>query len=101
MTQHERQSSIVDLIEKINAILCLGYGVDRVEDYFVEVSNELSETSLRQFFMELVVKAIDSRFDPIQTGLPPRELIEFVAHERRWPEFEQLARCRNRNHVRW
>lgn len=84
------------LIDNALRILGAGFGVNWAESTFFDIVRLLQrESNLRGYFLERASatfsQIVPGRLDP---GMVPVELIELVAHELRWPEFQVLARKR-------
>lgn len=84
------------LIENSVRILSAGFGIDRVEATFFEVVQLLrEELGLREFFLEVAEKTLEKRdASGLDSGDVPRELMELIAHELRWPELKVMAKHR-------
>lgn len=81
------------LIENANRLLRAGFGLDWNEPGFFQIIDLLRESAdLKKHFIEKVRSTFALR-DPGLTleGTVPRELVELVAHEFRWPEIQDLA----------
>jgi hypothetical protein len=84
------------LVENSVRILSAGFGVDRAEATFFDVIDLLrNEKALRSDFFEMAEKTLGKRdASGLDSGDVPRELMELVAHEMRWPELQALAEKR-------
>jgi hypothetical protein len=84
------------LVENSVRILSSGFGVNRAESTFFEVIQLLrEEPSLREYFLEMIGRTLEKRdASGLDSGDVPRELIELVAHELRWPELYSMAERR-------
>jgi hypothetical protein len=83
-------------IENARSILDALFGVDQAEAIFFDVIRLLQEESeLKPYFLKKVADtfAMPDAWN-VEPGMVPRELVELVAHELRWPELQELANKR-------
>jgi hypothetical protein len=93
----ERLMDIV--IDSAVRVLAAGFGVDRAEPAFFQLIELIREQpALKPALLARIDAALQAP-DPgiLARGLPPRELIELIAHELRWHELHELAEKRMRN----
>jgi hypothetical protein len=84
------------LIENSVRILEAGFGLAQVESNFFDVVELVRHNPiLRSEFLAHAAATFSAK-DPglLQSGAAPRELIELMAHEMRWPELRELAEDR-------
>jgi hypothetical protein len=93
----ENSTKLLDiLVENCRRIFASGFGIDHAECSMFQVVELLrEETVLRAFFLRKVEITFE-KSDPygLDDGSVPRELIELIVHEFRWPEFQTLAKER-------
>jgi hypothetical protein len=87
---------LVILVENSRRILNAQFGVDRAESSFFSIVDLLREKEhLKSDFLTLVAETMEKRDEwGLDEDSVPRELIELVAHEFRWPELLELCEAR-------
>jgi hypothetical protein len=84
------------LIENSVRILAADFGVDRAEPNFFQIVDLVREhPALKEVLLSHIAATLKEPHDAIlRSDLPPRELIELLVHEFRWPEFDSMRERR-------
>jgi hypothetical protein len=89
-------------IENARRVLIAGFGVNQAEAIFFDVIRLLlEESTLKPYFLKRVADTFAMPdVGSLDAGMVPGDLIELVAHELRWLEFQELANRRIKDFFR-